>query len=407
VVPVVDNGGIEIASFDYNVLTAGVGYAINQTLQQLHLIDTVAGTITATLWFNKDTQLTIAAPLPTHVQPTTDRIESLTVDLTALTGYQKFRITYVAKTASPGISINDLIEAEDTYRGGVLLSQEYTNINTGLAIAVGQAYPAWSPLDYEILLSNTEATQLAVDATNVNTAPYVNIVDSSAGLAAVVSAGGVAVSGNSNQIVVGLSPNSNKVQLTNGLIDASLLNSQPLTSSNALVTVASPNSSNFSSLDAGTLAIRASLSAGRFITTRPVLTNLQQHSLRLNTDGALITAPDVIGITRFGTTNPTADTVVPVGKKIFRVFITNGNTTTLFIQFHSSATPLVTGSVPTAGFILRVPANSTSGWNEKDFGSSGELFTNLRIGISTTFVNFTAPSGAQLLLTSLSVKHES
>jgi hypothetical protein len=505
---------IEIAAFEYDVLTAGTGYSVGQTLQQLQLINTATSAIVGTIWFNKVTQAAIGLPVPGHIRPSSDQLETLVSGLTSISGYQKIRTIYVARVASAGVSVNDLIEAEDTYLGASFLGTSYVNINTGVPIGSGQSFPNWSPLGYDSFLALQQIANRADEATAVATAPFVNIADSVTGNTASVVDKTTVINQDYSQLVVGLntanntvkldplsngvqivdssgfnfatvlptstvptvanpslvvslSPNSFQFQpnitqankafshITDGTLSLQLSNGLPLISaiaapvrqvpdSNgntqiigstvatapffkisdgttlgkmaaggvaaatdpALVVTLSPNSPQLTGVGASTIGTRAVLGAARYLATPPVLTDLQQHSLRMTPRAALVVEDDVIPTTLLGTTNPAADFLVPAGKRIFRILFTNNSGSIVFLQLHNNVAPLVPGSIPNSGLIFRVPANSTFLADATTFGQSGELFPNLRIGLSSQFVNYQPHAGAVLIACSISVKRE-
>jgi hypothetical protein len=159
--------------------------------------------------------------------------------------------------------------------------------------------------------------------------------------------------------------------------------SVPLTSATLPVQI-SGNSPMISPLAPSTVATRHEIVGAQFLTTPPVLTNLQQAPLRLNADGSLATGEIVKTVTQFGGFG-VAD--VPVTGSIKSMSATNTTATFVYLQIHSTASALTTGLVPLSGKSYRIPANSTVFFGAGDLGTS--LITNCRIGLSTSFNTYT------------------
>jgi hypothetical protein len=212
------------------------------------------------------------------------------------------------------------------------------------------------------------------------------------------------ITGNTNLTV----PLASFTKLTDGTNNAviSPASTTPAGTVPALVTVNSPNSPEVTSIVPSVVASRAVLGAARYVLTPPTLTDLQQNSLRLDNRGALVVGQDKVTV-RVGQINPTADTALTAGKKVYRVVLTNNSASIIYLQFHNTALAIVAGTAPSLGMVFRVPANSTFVLDETTFGDGGELISaNTRIGLSSTFGTYTAVIAGTLAQMALSVKLE-
>jgi hypothetical protein len=76
----------------------------------------------------------------------------------------------------------------------------------------------------------------------------------------------------------------------------------------------------------------------------------------------------------------------------------NNTTATLYLQFHSKASALALNDVPLNGLIFIISSGQTLFLDTSYFGNSGKLFTNGRIGLSSTFGTYTANPTADTAL---------
>jgi hypothetical protein len=72
------------------------------------------------------------------------------------------------------------------------------------------------------------------------------------------------------------------------------------------------------------------------------------------------------------------------------VTCSNNTATVVYLQFHSKATALALNDVPLNGLIFIISSGQTLFLDTSYFGNSGKLFTNGRIGLSSTFGTYTA-----------------
>jgi hypothetical protein len=197
-------------------------------------------------------------------------------------------------------------------------------------------------------------------------------------------------------------------QITDGTNNVAITaaSSSPTGTAPALVVTHSPNSPELTSLAPSVVGSRAVVSAARYVATAPVLTDLQQNSMRLDNRGALVVSQEKVTVVA-GQINPTADTALAAGKKLYRLAMTNNSPSVIYLQLHQNTAALATGAVPLLGFVFRVPANSSFILDETYFGDSGELISaNTRIGLSTIFGTYNALAAGTLAALSLQVKLE-
>lgn len=236
----------------------------------------------------------------------------------------------------------------------------------------------------------------------------------------VILAASVAPAAIDQSLVVSISPNTPDLKPNRTATDAAFskvtdgtntttvkaANTPAALADTSLVVNVSPNSPFISPLAPSTVATRHLLTGGQFLTTAPTLTDLQQAPLLFNNRGALaVTFREQTVIT--GQVNPTADTLLTAGKKLYRIVYTNNSAIVHFLQLHSSAAALATGAVPNFGTVYRVPANSTFVLDATTFGESGETLPGSpRLAISTTFGTYTAAVAGNLAIMSLNIKQE-
>lgn len=122
-------------------------------------------------------------------------------------------------------------------------------------------------------------------------------------------------------------------------------------------------------------------------------------------DTALVVAIRPLVVSQVGQVNPSADTALTSNARIKGLVFTNTSAVAVFLGVYASATALTAASVPSNGYVIRVPAGATLDKTAADFGEAGRLFgSSTRIGLSTTLGTFTALSAANLALCSLNLE---
>jgi hypothetical protein len=108
---------------------------------------------------------------------------------------------------------------------------------------------------------------------------------------------------------------------------------------------------------------------------------------------------------QIGSDNPAADTPIPLSSRIRGIAFTNTTASAVFVGIYNSATPLTTGTAPSLGYVIRVPAGATLDKTTADFGEMGRFFANnTRIGLSSTFATYTPLTAPNLALCSLNLE---
>lgn len=181
---------------------------------------------------------------------------------------------------------------------------------------------------------------------------------------------------------------------------------RPTLTDPALVVTLSGNSANMAGLSPSVTADRHGIVGGQYLTTDPTLTNNQQAPLALDSKGNLKVIEQTPLTSVVGSINPIGEGLITAGKALRRIIFTNGSGLVHFLQFHNSAAALVSGTaVPSSGWSIRVPANSTLVLGSETFGEAGEIMgADARWAISTTFGAYTLPSAANRLLMALQYK---
>lgn len=140
------------------------------------------------------------------------------------------------------------------------------------------------------------------------------------------------------------------------------------------------------------------------------------RNIAVDAGGRLIVAGGVGGsiattnINRFGSLAPSVSDFSIGNMKICRLHFANYNTTQLFIQFHNSAAPLVSGvSVPASNEVFSVVGSGVTNpgflfMGSGDWDKSGNWGANSRVAISTTRGVYTAPSAAILAQTTINIE---
>lgn len=81
---------------------------------------------------------------------------------------------------------------------------------------------------------------------------------------------------------------------------------------------------------------------------------------------------------------------IPLSGRTRRFVSTNLTANLYFVQIHDSATPLISGALPSAAEIYQLPPNATLALTCADLGEYGTVFgVNPRIALSTTFGVYT------------------
>lgn len=129
---------------------------------------------------------------------------------------------------------------------------------------------------------------------------------------------------------------------------------------------------------------------------------------RLQSNVVVATYPGVSRLPSTPFALTTANTPVSVGARLIRkINLRNGSAVPVFLQFHNSAAPLVSGtSVPVCGEVYNAPA--TNGFiylNSQDFGPNGATYGgNTQVALSSTQNVFTALTNPQLALCVLNIE---
>jgi len=101
-----------------------------------------------------------------------------------------------------------------------------------------------------------------------------------------------------------------------------------------------------------------------------------------------------------------SDRALPTNARILSFTMTNESGVTLYLQVHPASAALVSGvSAPTGAAVWRIPNGSTAYEGVAFFGKIGKNYgVSQRLAISTTRVNYTAPSAGQMAGVSLRVE---
>jgi hypothetical protein len=380
---------VTIEQNEYDCITASAGnWVVGDIVERIRTINTATGAVINTFWYKADGSVLATIPVIG-----TDVVDSDRQSLTVIRSIDAKTPTIGQKTSalsSPVVLASDQSDINPNRTLPTAGNQKITDgINT---VAVKPASVAAVATDPALVVTLREPiTSNGLTDTQLRAAPVpisgsVNQTPATAGFTKIVDSGGI----------------------TTTTVRAA--NSQPILSDTALVVSISGNSSNYAPLTASAVATRHAIVGGVALPLNalPGLTGAQQYPMRLTPNGALMVQvdPNTTTSTRFGQSNPLADTSLSTASKIRSLVFTNESSVVLYLQIHQSNTALVSGtSAPFNGWIYRVPVNSTLVVGVSDFGDQGTALPFLgtpRLAISATRTLFTTPLAAQLLNCTLS-----
>jgi hypothetical protein len=93
---------------------------------------------------------------------------------------------------------------------------------------------------------------------------------------------------------------------------------------------------------------------------------------------------------------PTLPLVIATGKKLYRVYVKNFGTSSLYLQFFTVAAP-ATGATPVAGLIFELAPGDLVLLDNTFFGNGGELVAS-SVSLSSTIGTYTAAAATNVAL---------